>query len=247
MCRQVIPLIGEYLLFIMIFVTFSIIVTVFVINVHHRSSATYHPMAPWVKSLFLQRLPRLLCMRGHTDRSVTMTVPIQNERAGFLYSQLYFYSLVDTIVRLHCSCTLNSKVSLSGYGDAQPRAEAPQSRGQEGASGPCQRPPRREGGWESSLVGHAGESNAFSPLHQPAHQKGALHKRGSCGFRCFCLEREKRRFNVKQGAGGWLLSPDWAPSLCPFLSFSLRLYKTGSLWRRCWTGSSCGPSSRCLY
>ncbi|KAI1887673.1 hypothetical protein AGOR_G00192730 [Albula goreensis] len=52
----------------MIFVTFSIIVTVFVINVHHRSSATYHPMAPWVKSLFLQRLPKLLCMRGHTDR-----------------------------------------------------------------------------------------------------------------------------------------------------------------------------------
>ncbi len=68
LCLQVIPLIGEYLLFIMIFVTFSIIVTVFVINVHHRSSATYHPMAPWVKSLFLQRLPRLLCMRGHTDR-----------------------------------------------------------------------------------------------------------------------------------------------------------------------------------
>ncbi|XP_023674175.1 neuronal acetylcholine receptor subunit non-alpha-3-like isoform X1 [Paramormyrops kingsleyae] len=65
---KVIPLIGEYLLFIMIFVTLSIIVTVFVINVHHRSSATYHPMAPWVKSLFLQRLPKLLCMRGHTDR-----------------------------------------------------------------------------------------------------------------------------------------------------------------------------------
>ncbi|MBN3326159.1 ACHN3 protein, partial [Atractosteus spatula] len=65
---KVIPLIGEYLLFIMIFVTLSIIVTVFVINVHHRSSATYHPMSPWVKNLFLQRLPKLLCMRGHTDR-----------------------------------------------------------------------------------------------------------------------------------------------------------------------------------
>ncbi|KAJ8269484.1 hypothetical protein COCON_G00120910 [Conger conger] len=65
---KVIPLIGEYLLFIMIFVTLSIIVTVFVINVHHRSSATYHPMSPWVKTLFLQRLPRLLCMRGHADR-----------------------------------------------------------------------------------------------------------------------------------------------------------------------------------
>ncbi|XP_069482522.1 neuronal acetylcholine receptor subunit beta-3 isoform X2 [Ambystoma mexicanum] len=65
---KVIPLIGEYLLFIMIFVTLSIIVTVFVINVHHRSSATYHPMAPWVKALFLQKLPKLLCMKGHVDR-----------------------------------------------------------------------------------------------------------------------------------------------------------------------------------
>ncbi|XP_053735245.1 neuronal acetylcholine receptor subunit non-alpha-2-like [Synchiropus splendidus] len=65
---KVIPLIGEYLLFIMIFVTLSIIVTVFVINVHHRSSATYHPMSPWVRNLFLQRLPKMLCMRGHTDR-----------------------------------------------------------------------------------------------------------------------------------------------------------------------------------
>ncbi|XP_072293848.1 neuronal acetylcholine receptor subunit non-alpha-2-like [Eucyclogobius newberryi] len=65
---KVIPLIGEYLLFIMIFVTLSIIVTVFVINVHHRSSATYHPMSPWVRTLFLQKLPSMLCMRGHTDR-----------------------------------------------------------------------------------------------------------------------------------------------------------------------------------
>ncbi|KAF7216541.1 neuronal acetylcholine receptor subunit non-alpha-3 isoform X1 [Nothobranchius furzeri] len=83
---KVIPLIGEYLLFIMIFVTFSIIVTVFVINVHHRSSATYHPMAPWVKSLFLQRLPRLLCMRGHTDRfhfpDIEMRSPEPKPRKG---------------------------------------------------------------------------------------------------------------------------------------------------------------------
>ncbi|KAM8983907.1 neuronal acetylcholine receptor subunit beta-3 isoform 2-T2 [Ara ararauna] len=30
--------------------------------------ATYHPMAPWVKRLFLQKLPRLLCMKDHVDR-----------------------------------------------------------------------------------------------------------------------------------------------------------------------------------
>ncbi|XP_002918392.1 neuronal acetylcholine receptor subunit beta-3 [Ailuropoda melanoleuca] len=65
---KVIPLIGEYLLFVMVFVTLSIIVTVFVINVHHRSSSTYHPMAPWVKRLFLQKLPALLCMKDHVDR-----------------------------------------------------------------------------------------------------------------------------------------------------------------------------------
>ncbi|KAL2762002.1 neuronal acetylcholine receptor subunit beta-3 isoform 2 [Daubentonia madagascariensis] len=65
---KVIPLIGEYLLFIMIFVTLSIIITVFVINVHHRSSSTYHPMAPWVKRLFLQKLPKLLCMKDRVDR-----------------------------------------------------------------------------------------------------------------------------------------------------------------------------------
>ena len=89
-CLQVIPLIGEYLLFIMIFVTFSIIVTVFVINVHHRSSATYHPMAPWVKSLFLQRLPRLLCMRGHTDRWSAMVkgmVRHFGEKASLLFCE----------------------------------------------------------------------------------------------------------------------------------------------------------------
>uniref|UniRef100_A0A8C5KB30 Cholinergic receptor, nicotinic, beta polypeptide 3 n=1 Tax=Jaculus jaculus TaxID=51337 RepID=A0A8C5KB30_JACJA len=68
---KAIPLIGEYLLFIMIFVTLSIIVTVFVINVHHRSSSTYHPMAPWVKTLFLQKLPKLLCMKGPLDSCST--------------------------------------------------------------------------------------------------------------------------------------------------------------------------------
>lgn len=74
---KVIPLIGEYLLFIMIFVTLSIIVTVFVINVHHRSSSTYHPMAPWVKRLLLQKLPRWLCMKDPMER---FSVPDGEER-----------------------------------------------------------------------------------------------------------------------------------------------------------------------
>ncbi|TKS66416.1 Neuronal acetylcholine receptor subunit alpha-2 [Collichthys lucidus] len=58
----VIPLIGEYLLFTMIFVTLSIVITVFVLNVHHRSSAT-HTMPRWVRRLFLSVVPRWLCMK----------------------------------------------------------------------------------------------------------------------------------------------------------------------------------------
>ncbi|XP_052425549.1 neuronal acetylcholine receptor subunit alpha-2 [Carassius gibelio] len=58
----VIPLIGEYLLFTMIFVTLSIIITVFVLNVHHRSSRT-HSMPHWVRQLFLHLVPRYLFMK----------------------------------------------------------------------------------------------------------------------------------------------------------------------------------------
>lgn len=65
---KVIPLIGEYLVFTMIFVTLSIVITVFAINIHHRSSSTHHGMAPWVRRIFLHRLPKLLCMRSHVDR-----------------------------------------------------------------------------------------------------------------------------------------------------------------------------------
>lgn len=58
----VIPLIGEYLLFTMVFVTLSIIITVFVLNVHHRSPQT-HEMPHWVRRVFLDLVPRVLFMK----------------------------------------------------------------------------------------------------------------------------------------------------------------------------------------
>ncbi|XP_055984751.1 neuronal acetylcholine receptor subunit alpha-3 [Sorex fumeus] len=57
----VIPLIGEYLLFTMIFVTLSIVITVFVLNVHYRTPTT-HTMPTWVKAIFLDLLPRVMFM-----------------------------------------------------------------------------------------------------------------------------------------------------------------------------------------
>ncbi|XP_041637364.1 neuronal acetylcholine receptor subunit alpha-2-like [Cheilinus undulatus] len=74
----VIPLIGEYLLFTMIFVTLSIVITVFVLNVHHRSSAT-HRMPRWVRKLFLTAVPRWLCMKRpvHRRRLLADKLPLR--------------------------------------------------------------------------------------------------------------------------------------------------------------------------
>ncbi|KAM9314955.1 neuronal acetylcholine receptor subunit beta-2-like [Pholidichthys leucotaenia] len=57
-----VPLIGKYLMFTMVLVTFSIVTTVCVLNVHHRSPST-HYMPDWVKRLFLVSLPTFLLMR----------------------------------------------------------------------------------------------------------------------------------------------------------------------------------------
>ncbi|XP_027564277.1 neuronal acetylcholine receptor subunit alpha-6 isoform X3 [Neopelma chrysocephalum] len=58
----VIPLVGEYLLFTMIFVTLSIVITVFVLNIHYRTPTT-HTMPEWVKTVFLNLLPKVLLMQ----------------------------------------------------------------------------------------------------------------------------------------------------------------------------------------
>lgn len=65
-----VPLIGKYLMFTMVLVTFSIVTSVCVLNVHHRSPST-HAMPPWVKVVFLQRLPSFLFMRRPHNQSAS--------------------------------------------------------------------------------------------------------------------------------------------------------------------------------
>ena len=84
----VIPLIGEYLLFTMIFVTLSIVITVFVLNVHHRSPGT-HTMPRWVHSVFLELIPRWLFMRR--------PVPDQKRRRVLLLQQRVLLPLADQL------------------------------------------------------------------------------------------------------------------------------------------------------
>ncbi|XP_077996027.1 neuronal acetylcholine receptor subunit beta-4-like [Glandiceps talaboti] len=59
---KTIPLIGKYLLFTMILVSVSIVITVIVLNIHHRTAST-HTMPSWVRVLFIECLPGILYMQ----------------------------------------------------------------------------------------------------------------------------------------------------------------------------------------
>ncbi|VDK40055.1 unnamed protein product [Taenia asiatica] len=54
-----VPLIGKYLLFTIVLITSSILLTVVVLNVHFRSAET-HSMGKWMRRIFLEVLPPLL-------------------------------------------------------------------------------------------------------------------------------------------------------------------------------------------
>ncbi|XP_034429927.1 acetylcholine receptor subunit alpha-like [Hippoglossus hippoglossus] len=54
-----VPLIGKYMLFTMVFVIASIIITVIVINTHHRSPST-HTMPDWVRKVFIETIPNIM-------------------------------------------------------------------------------------------------------------------------------------------------------------------------------------------
>ncbi|XP_019531669.2 acetylcholine receptor subunit alpha-like 2 [Aedes albopictus] len=60
------PLLGKYLLFTMILVGFSVVITIIILNIHYRKPST-HKMAPWVRKFFILRLPKLLLMRVPND------------------------------------------------------------------------------------------------------------------------------------------------------------------------------------
>uniref|UniRef100_A0A8C6UYF6 Cholinergic receptor, nicotinic, beta 4 (neuronal) n=1 Tax=Neogobius melanostomus TaxID=47308 RepID=A0A8C6UYF6_9GOBI len=78
-----VPLIGKYLMFTMVLVTFSIITSVCVLNVHHRSPST-HTMPAWVKLVFIVKLPTLLFMRRPNNNSARQK--LLEPKAGFTMS-----------------------------------------------------------------------------------------------------------------------------------------------------------------
>uniref|UniRef100_A0A8C5HH08 Neuronal acetylcholine receptor subunit alpha-3-like n=1 Tax=Gouania willdenowi TaxID=441366 RepID=A0A8C5HH08_GOUWI len=104
----VIPLIGEYLLFTMIFVTLSIVITVFVLNVHYRTPKT-HTMPCWVRSVFLGLLPKVMFMTrperdpeklsvsGSLDGGIMSLVPLSPEVREVQDDWKYVAMVIDRI------------------------------------------------------------------------------------------------------------------------------------------------------
>eukprot|EP00090_Calanus_glacialis_P003422 TRINITY_DN12536_c0_g1_i1.p1 TRINITY_DN12536_c0_g1~~TRINITY_DN12536_c0_g1_i1.p1 ORF type:complete len:457 (-),score=107.08 TRINITY_DN12536_c0_g1_i1:430-1767(-) len=78
----VVPLLGKFVLFTMILDTFSICVTVVVLNVHFRSPQT-HSMPPWVRRVFIHLLPRLLSIERPSKDIKGILKP-----AGLLQNQM---------------------------------------------------------------------------------------------------------------------------------------------------------------
>merc|ERR1719412_6218 len=77
-----VPLLGKYLLFTMILVTLSVVVTIGVLNVNFRTPAT-HKMAPWVRKTFIDFLPKFLFIERPTPAPPLEDQPSAELNAGF--------------------------------------------------------------------------------------------------------------------------------------------------------------------
>lgn len=79
------PLLGKYLVFTLLLVFLSIVVTIFVLNIHFRSAAT-HQMSARTRRLFLHVLPRLLRLQPPQ--------PISRISAGQFISDSFFLFII---------------------------------------------------------------------------------------------------------------------------------------------------------
>uniref|UniRef100_A0A915DNN7 Nicotinic acetylcholine receptor alpha subunit n=1 Tax=Ditylenchus dipsaci TaxID=166011 RepID=A0A915DNN7_9BILA len=75
------PFVGKYLLFTMILVTLSVLITVVSLQFHWRKPTT-HTMSNWIKTMFLDFLPRVLWMRRPQEARSSYE---QNERAEKIF------------------------------------------------------------------------------------------------------------------------------------------------------------------
>nr|ATG31798.1 nicotinic acetylcholine receptor beta-2 [Excidobates captivus] len=104
-----VPLVGKYLMFTMVLVTFSIVTSVCVLNVHHRSPTT-HTMPPWVKVVFLDKLPTLLFMKQPRQNCARQRLRQQRQNQERSTGSLFLRDSAKS-----CTCYVN-QASVKKYG-----------------------------------------------------------------------------------------------------------------------------------
>nr|XP_047932713.1 acetylcholine receptor subunit delta isoform X1 [Anser cygnoides] len=87
-----IPLIGKYLLFIMLLVTAVVVICVVVLNFHFRTPST-HIMSDWVREVFLESLPRLLRMSQPAGSAAGAPCIRRCSSAGYIAKAEEYYSV----------------------------------------------------------------------------------------------------------------------------------------------------------
>jgi hypothetical protein len=110
----VIPLLGKYLLFTLILVNLSILLTIFILNLHHRKPNT-HKMPFWMKRVFIDILPKMLmierpvkCNLNNKHGIKNLVVPVVNPQ------QLsYSKSPLDRLVEAESS--FETRAALERY------------------------------------------------------------------------------------------------------------------------------------
>ncbi|MFH4973825.1 hypothetical protein AB6A40_000534 [Gnathostoma spinigerum] len=118
------PLIGKYLLFTMIMVTLSVVVTVVSLNLHFRTPTT-HRMPQWVKWLFLQFLPKILFMRrplDHSDESFKKFSQRRGENCEKVSMNFHEHRVNKDMVNSAAAGTVNEKIQKLYYSPAVVKA-----------------------------------------------------------------------------------------------------------------------------
>ncbi|XP_050425104.1 acetylcholine receptor subunit alpha-type acr-16-like isoform X2 [Adelges cooleyi] len=123
---EAVPLIGTYFNCIMFMVASSVVLTLVVLNYHHRS-ADIHTMGPWVKCFFLLWLPWILCMqRPGRDISFKAIRSRYTERRGMELRERSSRSLLANVLDIDDdfrASVLSHRPFNSGASTSSPASE----------------------------------------------------------------------------------------------------------------------------